>query len=234
MSTCPLCSPPDELVFFQGKLVFGIWADPAVTPGHALLVTRRHVTDWFAASPAEQQELMAALAAVRDAILERQLPDGFNIGIHIGAAAGQGVPHLHVDVVPRYRQAAPQVADGPAPATTEPADASSDSAPVADPVLDRLEQELEDQAQQLQHQPPQEPEGGNVTQLPGTTRAATADAVDEDEQDNAQPLRALSAVPAPAVFDASEAEPAVEPDEPSPAYGRAPTFGNLDHGDAST
>ena len=38
----------------------------------------------------------------RVAISERHDPDGFNVGMNLGAAAGQTVPHLHVHVIPRY------------------------------------------------------------------------------------------------------------------------------------
>jgi diadenosine tetraphosphate (Ap4A) HIT family hydrolase len=278
MSSCPLCSPRAEQVFFQGKLIIGIWADPAVTPGHAVLVTRRHVTDWFAASPAEQQELMASLATVRDAILEQQLPDGFNIGIHIGAAAGQDVPHLHVDVIPRYRQAvaASDAARGapaqkipaqktpaqktpvlktPAPAApTEPAepattaefvesavpagatpprqprkhtDAWSGQAPMGEPVLDRVERELEAKARRQ----PKPASDSKVTQLPGTTRSTpelAPAARSEPSHEQASQHHGLSAVPAPADAPEAESTNSDEPEEASSAYTRAPSFRSLD------
>lgn len=73
-----------------------------VSPGHALLVTKRHVSDWFAATPEELRELTDAVGLARAAILRRHSPDGFNIGSNVGAAAGQTVPHLHLHVIPRY------------------------------------------------------------------------------------------------------------------------------------
>ncbi|MGE0487572.1 MAG: DUF3427 domain-containing protein [Vulcanimicrobiota bacterium] len=99
----PFLDPDPKLVFHQGDKVLGLWDAFPVSPGHALLVTRRLVSDWFAASPAEQRELMEAVAIARDAILERHQPEGFNIGINVGEVAGQTVPHLHVHVIPRYR-----------------------------------------------------------------------------------------------------------------------------------
>lgn len=74
-----------------------------VSPGHLLLVPRRHVADWFEATPAEQQALTEAIGSARAAILKDHQPDGFNIGINAGEAAGQTVMHLHVHVIPRYR-----------------------------------------------------------------------------------------------------------------------------------
>lgn len=99
---CPFCSPPLERVFYEGRLVVGIWDGFPLSPGHALLVPRRHIATWFDASPEEQHQLAAAIATVRAAILERHVPDGFNVGMNLGESAGQTVPHLHVHVIPRY------------------------------------------------------------------------------------------------------------------------------------
>ena len=45
---------------------------------------------------------MRGIDAARAAILERHNPDGFNIGVNVGEAAGQTVFHLHVHLIPRY------------------------------------------------------------------------------------------------------------------------------------
>jgi superfamily II DNA or RNA helicase/diadenosine tetraphosphate (Ap4A) HIT family hydrolase len=99
---CPFCPPASEHVFHAGELVLGLWDAFPVSSGHALLVPRRHVATWWDATPDEQQELLAALAVARAEILKRYQPDGFNIGMNLGAAAGQTVFHLHVHVIPRY------------------------------------------------------------------------------------------------------------------------------------
>jgi len=101
-STCPFCHIPREERFYDGSLVFGIWDSHPASPGHALLVPKRHVPTWFDASPEEQAELLAAIDAARAAIEKDHDPDGYNIGVNIGAAAGQTVFHLHVHVIPRY------------------------------------------------------------------------------------------------------------------------------------
>lgn len=102
-ASCPFCHPAPERLFYQGRLVVGLWDAYPVSPGHALLVPRRHFASWWDASPDEQLELLSAIAAARAAILQRHQPDGFNIGINVGEAAGQTIFHLHVHVIPRYR-----------------------------------------------------------------------------------------------------------------------------------
>ncbi|MGE3843060.1 MAG: HIT domain-containing protein, partial [Vicinamibacterales bacterium] len=100
-SACPFCTIGPDRVFYSGPLVIGFWDAFPVNPGHALLAPRRHIASWFDATPAERAELMEATVAAREAIARAHPADGFNIGINIGAAAGQTVAHLHVHVIPR-------------------------------------------------------------------------------------------------------------------------------------
>jgi ATP adenylyltransferase len=70
--------------------------------GHVMVVPTRHALDPRELEPAESAALFAgaqrALAAI-DAALH---PEGFNLGINLGGAAGGSVEHLHVHVVPRW------------------------------------------------------------------------------------------------------------------------------------
>lgn len=72
--------------------------------GHMMIAPFRHVADL---DDLEYRELTGLIALVRDSIslLKRTLrPDGFNVGINLGPAAGAGVAdHVHVHVVPRWR-----------------------------------------------------------------------------------------------------------------------------------
>lgn len=100
---CPYCRPAADRLFYLGKQVIGIWETSPVSPGHALLVPKRHVAGLFDASEQERAELLESVEHARAAIEEEHRPDGFNVGVAIGAAAGQTVDHLHVHVIPRYR-----------------------------------------------------------------------------------------------------------------------------------
>jgi superfamily II DNA or RNA helicase/diadenosine tetraphosphate (Ap4A) HIT family hydrolase len=103
---CPFCHPSAERIFHAGDRVLGIWDAFPVAPHHALLIPKRHVSDWFGATPEERSELAEATLTAQRLILARAEgapPDGFNIGINAGEAAGQTVFHLHVHVIPRYR-----------------------------------------------------------------------------------------------------------------------------------
>ena len=102
-SACPFCDPDPDRVFLRSDLIMGLWDKYPVSPGHALLVPRRHVAGWFDASEEERHALTAALDIARERILERHRPDGFNIGVNSGEAAGQTIFHLHVHLIPRYQ-----------------------------------------------------------------------------------------------------------------------------------
>jgi diadenosine tetraphosphate (Ap4A) HIT family hydrolase len=83
-----------------------------VSPGHVLVVPRRHVEDVFRLAEEEQTDLWRLLARMRSACLAERSPDGFNVGINVGKAAGQTVLHAHVHLIPRYAGDAPDPRGG--------------------------------------------------------------------------------------------------------------------------
>lgn len=100
---CPFCgSRVLERAFYVDDLVCALWDGFPVSVGHALVVTRRHVASWFETSQQERLALLSAIDIARDKILESHDPQGFNIGVNVGAAAGQTIFHLHVHLIPRY------------------------------------------------------------------------------------------------------------------------------------
>jgi ATP adenylyltransferase len=73
------------------------------TNGHLMVAPRRHTADLAELDDAEMLELFRAVTLCRDALSRSFAPDGFNIGINLGKAAGAGVEdHLHLHVVPRW------------------------------------------------------------------------------------------------------------------------------------
>ncbi len=106
---CPLCDAAAARCFHASERVVGMWDASPVSPGHALIATRRHIATWFEATQDEQQELLAGIHAAKVAIESSHAPDGYTIGIDVGRAAGQTVLHLHVHVIPRYAGDAPEV-----------------------------------------------------------------------------------------------------------------------------
>jgi len=73
-----------------------------VSPGHTLLMPRRHVATLFELDEQERADLFALLLEVREVLDREHNPDGYNIGVNTGRAAGQTVMHLHIHIIPRY------------------------------------------------------------------------------------------------------------------------------------
>lgn len=72
-----------------------------VSEGHTLVIPRRHVASLFDLSPEERRVVWQMVDDVRDFLNEQYKPDGFNIGLNDGPAAGQTIGHAHVHVIPR-------------------------------------------------------------------------------------------------------------------------------------
>lgn len=99
----PFLDIPAEDWIAENESAFAIRDRFPVSPGHALVITKRLVPDWWGASTQEQADLMALVEIVRGDLEQMTpRPDGFNVGFNAGEAAGQTVPHLHVHVIPRY------------------------------------------------------------------------------------------------------------------------------------
>jgi diadenosine tetraphosphate (Ap4A) HIT family hydrolase len=73
-----------------------------ISPGHTLVIPRRHIGSFFETTEDERQALLALLDEAKQATATEFNPDGYNIGINDGPAAGQTVPHLHIHLIPRY------------------------------------------------------------------------------------------------------------------------------------
>jgi len=73
-----------------------------VSEGHTLIIPYRHVGNYFESSDEEKIEIIEMINNVKLMLDDKYSPDGYNIGINSGKAAGQTVMHLHVHVIPRY------------------------------------------------------------------------------------------------------------------------------------
>jgi len=105
--------PPSQWIA-SNALAFAIRDKFPVSPGHALVVTRRPCETYWVATTEERAAIWELVEKVKrrlDVELSPR-PDGFNVGFNAGEAAGQTVPHLHVHVIPRYRGDVPDPRGG--------------------------------------------------------------------------------------------------------------------------
>jgi diadenosine tetraphosphate (Ap4A) HIT family hydrolase len=83
-----------------------------LSPGHSLIVPRRHEADFLALTRPEQAAVWDLLPIVRRHVEANEVPDGYNIGINVGEAAGQTVAHAHLHVIPRHHGDVPDPRGG--------------------------------------------------------------------------------------------------------------------------
>ena len=85
----------------ENELAFAIYDKYPVSKGHVLVIPKRHYASYFDAAPEELTAINELIIQIKE-ILDELKPDGYNIGINVGEAAGQTVFHLHIHVIPRY------------------------------------------------------------------------------------------------------------------------------------
>jgi ATP adenylyltransferase len=105
---CPFCTIPDRsdrdgLIVHRAELAYVVLNLYPYSPGHLLVCPYRHVADYPDLTDAESLELAHLTQAAMQVIRAASQPDGFNLGINQGTAAGAGIAaHLHQHVVPRW------------------------------------------------------------------------------------------------------------------------------------
>jgi diadenosine tetraphosphate (Ap4A) HIT family hydrolase len=110
--SCPFCALPAERILILADEALVIRDAFPVSPGHTLVIPRRHIGSFFELSDAERTCMVELLAQAKAELDLSFQPDGFNIGINDGAAAGQTVQHLHLHLIPRYRGDVPDPRGG--------------------------------------------------------------------------------------------------------------------------
>lgn len=103
MKPCPFCTLPPERIIDSNEYGLTIRDGFPVSTGHTLVIPKRHIGSWFEIDAKEQLGLLNLLTRAKIALQDELNPDGYNIGINDGPAAGQTVPHLHMHVIPRYK-----------------------------------------------------------------------------------------------------------------------------------
>ncbi|NLY00964.1 MAG: HIT family protein [Rhodopirellula sp.] len=99
---CPFCRLPPERILQENRLAVAIADRYPVSPGHTLIIARRHVSDFFGLDAEEVTAIWNLLISQRRRLDWEFRVDGYNIGVNVGAMAGQTILHVHVHLIPRY------------------------------------------------------------------------------------------------------------------------------------
>jgi diadenosine tetraphosphate (Ap4A) HIT family hydrolase len=100
--TCAFCGLAKTRIVLDSSTGFVIRDAFPVSPGHSLIIPKRHVGSLFELEVNEQLELLMLLSDAKSALDVELQPKGYNVGINDGPAAGQTVPHLHIHLIPRF------------------------------------------------------------------------------------------------------------------------------------
>ncbi|MDR1255806.1 MAG: HIT domain-containing protein [Puniceicoccales bacterium] len=96
-------SDAERLILFRSKFSFAIMNKYPYNPGHLLILPRKATADIGELAGDERVDFFATLCRAESLLKKALSPDGFNIGMNIGSAAGAGIPqHLHCHIVPRW------------------------------------------------------------------------------------------------------------------------------------
>ncbi len=100
-SNCIFCN--QEELILENELAWARYDKYPVSPGHLLIITKRHVADFFDTTIEERRALNDLLEECKKMLDREYSPDGYNIGVNCGTAAGQTIMHLHIHLIPRFR-----------------------------------------------------------------------------------------------------------------------------------
>lgn len=100
--SCIFCIPGPEETILENQYAYARYDKTPVSPGHLLIIPKRHFKSIFDATNTEYDALWNLIKTARSFLDTKFSPDGYNIGINDGSAAGQTIMHLHIHLIPRY------------------------------------------------------------------------------------------------------------------------------------
>ena len=100
-NTCPFCT--SDAPVLDNTLAYARYDKYPVSDGHLLVIPFRHVSDFFDLTKDERESVFMLVDEAKALLEGEHKPDGYNIGINVGESAGQTVWHVHVHVIPRYK-----------------------------------------------------------------------------------------------------------------------------------
>ena len=92
-----------ERVLFETFNWIAIYDAYPVSKGHTLLISKQHYSDYFGLPEALKESMHYGIEEIKAILDAKFKPDGYNIGVNCGEAAGQTIPHFHIHIIPRYK-----------------------------------------------------------------------------------------------------------------------------------
>jgi diadenosine tetraphosphate (Ap4A) HIT family hydrolase len=99
---CVFCNLSAERILIASDLAIATRDGFPVSPGHTLIIPKRHVATFFDTTIEERLAILELMDMAKRELDSELHPAAYNIGVNDGAAAGQTIPHLHIHLIPRY------------------------------------------------------------------------------------------------------------------------------------
>ncbi|MBF0123551.1 MAG: HIT domain-containing protein [Candidatus Omnitrophica bacterium] len=101
MSDCIFCKNLPKVI--ENELAYVLYDINPISKGHTLIIPKRHFEQIFEATPDESSAIKDLIGKMKQRLDQEHVPDGYNIWINSGKAAGQVVMHAHVHLIPRFK-----------------------------------------------------------------------------------------------------------------------------------
>ena len=99
---CPFCALHQERIVATNGLAVATRDGFPVSPGHTLIIPKRHVATFFETTTEERLAMFELMDKAKHGIDAEFHPASYNIGVNDGPAAGQTIAHVHIHLIPRY------------------------------------------------------------------------------------------------------------------------------------
>ncbi len=101
--SCPFCCPkPEQELITESATAYALLDSYPVSPGHALIIPKQHIQDYFELPERIKTACWMVVGRVKWLLDSRYHPEGYNVGVNVGTAGGQTIPHAHIHIIPRY------------------------------------------------------------------------------------------------------------------------------------
>lgn len=101
----PACDHREHRIAAYSERAYVLLNRSPYNPGHVLVIPRHHVGDLFDLDTADIAGVFDLVKRTTRALDDALSPEGFNVGMNIGAAGGASIEdHVHVHVVPRWER----------------------------------------------------------------------------------------------------------------------------------
>jgi histidine triad (HIT) family protein len=110
-SSCVFCSiiagKLPKAVLYEDRNILVLMDKYPINVGHTLVIPKIHYDNLLLMPLSEVGKLYALIPVIAKAVIRAVKADGFNIGQNNGRAANQIVPHVHVHIIPRFKEDSP-------------------------------------------------------------------------------------------------------------------------------